>query len=410
MKLTKQFVYVSLFEFINLLFSLYIIKIVSHNFTKLEFSEYNIFKRIISFLLPFLLMGMTISIPKYMALNTFEKEKYFISGSLFLISFSTIFILILYLYPNLVSSFLIGEKDQSKLIQIISIVLFGSVLTSICYSYFRGSDIIIKGSIFQFIIATILPTSLIFVVDNIKSYFFLLGIGYILISVLILSYFFYKISFKNFKISSYLKETLSFSLKVIPSDFGIATYFFLPSFLALQKSNIIIGGEYAFATSLVVFTSGLFAPVGLIMLTHTSILISNKEFYKIYQIVIKIIITITILSVIGIIIFQVFANEILNVLFGVTSQKQILLCKLFIICSFPYSIFVSLRSIIDALYSDGRNAKNVIIALISFMLILTTLGFNNLINVAYAFISSMFVLSILTIYSIKKVIKKNFNV
>jgi len=118
--------------------------------------------------------------------------------------------------------------------------------------------------------------------------------------------------------------------------------------------------------------------------------------------------TTIILTLSGLIIFEIFAEQIINIYLGKTLDELTIISRIVMIGCLSYTYYVSMRSILDAYYIRSVNTKNIIIALLSF---LTVAFFIYVLNRNYMFIvitlvGALYVLGSLTFYDIFKLVRK----
>jgi O-antigen/teichoic acid export membrane protein len=371
------------------------------------FSEYALVRRTISFLLPALILGMGVAIPRYIgySYSNFKKANtYFIAGFIILFFVILIFSLLINLFQKNFAFLFFGDSKYYYLIFPINIMLIGLIFHSVCYGYFRGNLSMIKANFLQLINMGIVPFLVFFLENNLKEIILLNGLIIILVSFIFLTMILKNITFERNEIYTNLKELMAYGIQRVPGDFGLSGLFSLPSTITAHISGVTIAGYVAFGTSLLNMVGAGFAPLGLILLPKASQLVANKDFKILKTYIIKILKITFILTVLGIVFFEIFADKIILIYLGTLNYDLLIITRIIIIASIGYTIYVVMRSIIDAYYVKAMNTKNIFISLMFFL----TVSFGTfLVEKSYIFIVinfavSIILLGILTLIDIRK--------
>ena len=117
-----------------------------------------------------------------------------------------------------------------------------------------------------------------------------------------------------------------------------------------------------------------------------------------------------IISAFGLIVFELFAKEILEIYLSDINPSLIQTCMILISGCIGYCLYISLRSVLDACYIKAVNTKNLIIVILLFI-ILETINyfvFNNNITIHLVIISISFnLLGLLTLLEVFILFRKN---
>jgi O-antigen/teichoic acid export membrane protein len=199
---------------------------------------------------------------------------------------------------------------------------------------------------------------------------------------------------------------MAYGIQRVPGDFGLSGLFSLPATFTSHISGITIAGYVAFGTSLLNMIGGLFAPLGLILLPKASQLVANNDFKTLKYYILKILKVTFILTILGVVFFEIFADKIIALYLGNFPSDLVMIARLIVIASLGYTIYVAIRSIIDAYYVRAMNTKNIFISLMFFltMSILTTLVSKSYMFLVVSLVFSIFLLGILTLNKVKELI------
>lgn len=176
-------------EFFVLVSGILVYKLAASIFGKMGFSEYALSRRAVSFILPALLLGLGVGIPRYIAYSTNDKIKadsYFLAGFLVLLVASAVFFTLFNLNSKTVSFLIFGSNGYAFLVYPISLMLFGLVLHALTYSYFRGHMMMIKANILQIINMGGVPLIVFYTSDTVSTLLYYTGILWIIVSCIFL--------------------------------------------------------------------------------------------------------------------------------------------------------------------------------------------------------------------------------
>jgi len=241
---------------------------------------------------------------------------------------------------------------------------------------------------------------------------FYTGLFWLLVSSFFTIYILFssKWDLKNLKKS--IKELLIYGALRVPGDFVLAGFLAFPAYFTahMVKDDLETAGYVAFSMSLLNMVGAAFGPICLILLPKASIIIKNKDFSLLKDQIAKITYWTFGLTLIGVIVIELFANQIINIYLGKESVTLIYSIRVTFIASFGYTIYISLRSILDAYYVKAVNTINIIISFV-FFIVLQAISYyfvtNNYVSILYCFVLSMILLGILTYYETKKIITKH---
>jgi len=407
----KDYILTFITEFTILGTGLFAYRLAANILGKEGFSEYALVRRTISFLLPALILGMGVAIPRYIgySYSNFKKANtYFIAGFVILFSVILIFSLLINLFQKNVAFLFFGDSKYYYLIFPINVMLIGLIFHSLCYGYFRGNLSMIKANFLQLINMGIVPLLVFFLKNNLKEIILLNGLIIILVSFIFLLSIVKNIVFERNEIYTNIKELMAYGIQRVPGDFGLSGLFSLPATFASHISGITIAGYVAFGTSLLNMIGSLFAPLGLILLPKASQLVANNDFKTLKYYILKILKVTFILTILGVVFFEIFADKIIALYLGNFPSDLVMIARLIVIASLGYTIYVAIRSIIDAYYVRAMNTKNIFISLMFFltMSIVTTLVSKSYMFLVVSLVFSIFLLGILTLVEIKKLLKK----
>jgi len=267
----------------------------------------------------------------------------------------------------------------------------------------------IKANFLPLINMGIVSLLIFFLKNNLKEIILLNGLIIILGSFIFLTSIVKNITFEKNEIYTNIKELMAYGIQRVPGDFGLSGLFSLPATFTSHISGITIAGYVAFGTSLLNMIGGLFAPLGLILLPKASQLFANNDFKTLKYYILKILKVTFILTILGVAFFEIFADKIIALYLGNFPSDLVMIARLIVIASLGYTIYVAMRSIIDAYYVKAINTKNIFISLMFFLTVSfgTILLKKNYIFLVTNSVVSIILLGILTLIEVKRLLNKN---
>ncbi|OFX21248.1 MAG: hypothetical protein A2033_11080 [Bacteroidetes bacterium GWA2_31_9] len=401
-------------EFIVLISGLLVYKFAAKLPEVNDFSEYAICRRTISFIHPLLILGLGVGIPRYIAFSTENKStnsegSYFISGLIIVISVLIPSMIIINIFKSEFAFLFFGDKNFEYLISFLNILVVGMIFHSIAYGYLRGRLYMGYANFLQFINLGIIPLLIFFIFNNIKDVLLYTGLGWILISIIFNLLIIIKVKWNKSEIKSSAKDLLIFGIQRVPGDLVLAGFLALPAYFTahIVSDNLTTAGYVAFSMSLLNMAGATFGPICLILLPKASRAIANKDYHLLKTYVKNITILTLVATSFGMIIIEIFANKFIDLYLGNIYDELVLCVRITIIASIGYTVYISLRSILDAYYVKAVNTKNIIISFLFF--IAFSLFYYIWIDykvILYSFVLAMLILGSLTYYETKKVLKE----
>ena len=420
----KNYIVTIAAEFVILLAGLLVYKMASNQYGNNGFSEYALCRRSVSFIFPLLMLGMGVGIPRYISIISMNNDKdkesnYFISGLIILFIMYIFCVCFLIAFRSFFAYIMFGQEKYSYMILPICIMIGGFVFHAACYSFYRGKLQMIKANTLQLINLGIAPVIAFLFAETIPMLLVISGIVNIIVTGLFFLFMFtHSLSIgtfadslsRNIKIFKQCsKDLLIYGFQRVPGDIGIAAFFSIPAFFASHISGIIVAGYVAFGVSLLNMAGAAFGPICLIVLPEAGKIISSNNIKKLKQYSDKILKWTLILTITGVVIFEALADFIIKIYLGNGYEELVNISRVIIIGSLGYTVYISLRSILDAFFVKAINTKNIFISLIffTFLLFIIRLIISDYWSIIYAFTLSMLLLGILTFNEVEKIFKKN---
>ena len=410
----KDYQITFLTEFLVLVNQIVVFKLAANFLGNQGFGEYALARRTISFAIPVLLLGMGVGLTRYLAFATADSTKsensnpYFACAFLIVTTAVSLFLIVLNLFAQEGAYLFFGDKGYHFLILPLNLSILGICFHTLAYSYFRGHLRMLPANLLQFINLGLIPLGVFALPEiSVSRLFTIMGLLWIATSGIVILQIFSEISWKKFSFNQFKdksKELLSYGLVRLPGDFGMAALLTLPATLTAHISGIEKAGYVAFGISILNLLGTMFTPIGLVLLPKASKMVAQKEFPLLKEHLLKILKVSLGVTAIAVIIFELFASQIIKIYLGEGFEGAVGILRVILIGTLPYTAYIVLRSSLDAVYVRPKNVKNILLALAFFLLV--SLGTGSSFYIIISLCGGLFILGAFTIYDIHKGLAK----
>lgn len=385
------------------------------NFGDDDFSVFSIYRRNFSFLLPLLILGLGVGLPRYVSLHLKDPQRisaYYTGVSAIILIVCLVANLILFLFADSFSELIYGDEKYSYLILPLVLMLDGALIYTISYSLFRGKLSMALANSMQLVFIGLIPFLSLMLCDSLYSA--LVCNGILWISLAIIGWFigFISVGGKFIWQLSMTKEIFLYGIYRLPGDMALGFFFLLPVIVVIQYTgDTIIGGYMAFGITLINLVGSLFTPICVILLAESGNMIAEKKYDQLLSVAKKIMGLVLVLVVPGVLVFELFTEFLIEIYLSQANELIIFICRILFLSSIGYALYIALRSILDALFVKPINSFFILISLAAFGAFCLFYQFysQNLDILLYGFVISVSLLGVLTVHktfhSIKRLIK-----
>lgn len=393
---------------------LFIYRLIAKNFGPEGVGEYSLIRRVLSFFLPFLLLGLGIGIPRYIAMSQDREQRssYLKAGCLLVAAVTFVFFIFINLFNEYFAKTFFGTVDYANLVLPFSFFLAGLVLHTLVYSYFRGRLFVKTFNFLQIINLALVPLIiLIFFEDTtIAKVITLMGITTFIIA-LMFSLFFIKefsVHIKKRQFNHSLRQLLSYGLPRVPGHFALAGLFSLGPIFAAHFASTQEVGYLSVSQGLLYAVGAAIGPLSIILLTKVSNLVVQEKQETIRENVNFLVDAVFQCFIFVCVQLLIFADAIIKYWLGSEFFDAIPVMRIVFISIMFYAFYVTMRNILNAVTVKPLNAINLFISFGVFITIGGTLLFlvkplSSIISLSIAFSSAMVSLGILTYASVRKI-------
>ncbi|MBI3502708.1 MAG: hypothetical protein HY063_13030 [Bacteroidetes bacterium] len=400
-------------EAITLAAGVGVYKLSALNFSEENFAVYALFRRVISFVQPVLLIGLAVALPRFISLSEEKdstlKDSFAFSGLIILgLSFLFFAILSLLYKPDLSILFFGNESFQNLIIPLLIYVL-GILIHSYCYSFFRGKLKMMHANALQIINLGIVPL-VSFFNNSVDKVILINGILLCSVSGIVLLFVLMNIRPNVLQLLSCSRQLFFYGVQRVPGDISMAVLFLIPASITTYFYGIKEGGYVAFSITMINMLSTFYSPVSILILPHAGKLLASGNIELLKSYIMKILKWAVVSSLAIIIFLEIFIDTIIHYYLGSNYVDSVSFSLRIILAGGIFMvIFVTMRGVIDAYYHRGINAVNQILALLAFCILSAAGQFvfkTGYIFTLIAFVISISILGIFTLWEITKIFRK----
>lgn len=389
-----------------------VFRVANQQFDEYGFSEYSILRRTVSFLLPLMMIGLGVSIPRYISLEP-HRNSYFFSGLVWILISGFILLSVLGIGSSVFSEMFFGSNQYQAFILPMGMLLITYGLHAITYGFLRGKLNIYLANFVQFINVGVIPLTVLFLSDSVLNLIYLNTIALFVSCAIVIGIIFKKYDIQiNKKMA---KEDsivlLKYGLPRVLGDFALLALLTLPTYIILEmQDDILIGGDVAYCITLLNLVGAAFAPMSLVLLPEIASFINQKR-QDLIEKRFKVFVVICLgLTAFGYLLFYFFTEFFLHLLLGSNFRPNLIeYSRIVLLSSFGYGLYIILRSFLDAIHVRATNAYNLLICL-GIYLIFVYFGMKNDLSIEYflySFVGSIILLGVITLiqtyFNIKKI-------
>ena len=318
--------------------SFIIMKIVQARFGQDLFDNYLLILRYSGFLVPLIVLGLGISIPRYVSFQmhkdkTFSNISYIVDTGMVVISMSIIFVLIFGLFLNTlinIDTYLFNGQEYFSLLLVYSV---GLALFCFAYAVMVAFEEIRLIEIIKIVIVGFGALSFVLILKNLSQYLFVFTILNVIIFIFVI--FRKKIKFTK-KVN---KDLIYFGLKRVAGEVMYPLLLSIPIIFSVNQIGLSYAAELSFYFMITNVFILIINPVSTILLTKAVTIFESKT--KLYEFLKFGIITSAVLSIL----FQITSPIIADIFgYNLDIYNSIVLS----VIVFLLSLFVWIRNIINS--------------------------------------------------------------
>jgi O-antigen/teichoic acid export membrane protein/predicted O-methyltransferase YrrM len=371
------------------------------------FGEYALSRRTLSLVSPLAVIGLDVAVARFVAYamgrRTGREAGY--PGAALLIMAVTLAVLsaLLLVFQSFFADLFFGSSTYTSLITPLPVLLAGSGLHVVAYSYLRGRSQIQRANVLMALNMAAIPLAAVYVGHDVSEILLLMGGGWMAISTVFLAITRFSVD----KIGDHTRELLRFGVPRMPGDFLQLALFALPGILIAHQSNVSKAGIVAFGIAALGMVGTALTPISFVLLPAVAGLFARGWVDQVRQRVLEILRVAVPVLVVGIVVLEVFAQTLVADYLGRDFTAGVPVLRLLMIGALPWGLYVILKSVIDARHMRPINARNMAIAFATFVGAAFASQFvtSSPDGIVVAFVISLYVLGALTILDVLLIVR-----
>jgi O-antigen/teichoic acid export membrane protein len=395
-------------ELTVLLSGMMTLKLAGSYLGTIGFGEYSIARRAMDVVTFPILLGLGISIPRYVAFCGTKSRHSGINSLIYLLAGLGISIPVNFLLGMLVLNFparftalFFGEASYAHLAFPIVLTCIGLYLQTLTYSYLRGLIAMRSANLFRFFTSGFIPpVALLFSEAKVSRTLIIIGSGWIAVSIVFIVWLFWVKNSQYLRLSIVFRcafELLRYGIPRVPGELALFGLFAAPTFMISHRFGVEFAGFFSFGLSLLRLVGAMFAVIGILFLPYISRLSAEKRWDTIKRQVAKVLFGSIILSGVVVVLLQLTLKIIVPFWMGDAFIEAVRVSRWLLWAAVPYVIYIVLRNPIDAITTYPYNSVNLVFAF-GFVMIAIGMG-ASILEPQLAMFLAMALLSVLTLIS-----------
>lgn len=337
------------------------------------FGEYSLSRRAVGLLYLPLVMGLGIAAPRYIAIARAGAMEGFYESAFATATLTAGLLppvtiaLLLNAAPGLGAMLLFGSESLSYLVPPATIALAGIALHSMVYAIYRGRSEMRFANVLQIIdLAIVPPVAFALAEKSAAAVLTLTGAMWLLASSIALVHVLYRERSEWRGLTSmreHFAVLLRFGLPRVPGEFALVGLFAIPSLLAVRAHGVVHAGQFSAALSVLTMAASAFAPVGLVVLPRASAQAATGDLAGLRHLVLRILAGGILLATLGVVIGELVIPLFIRLYFGEAFLPAIPYFRTTLLGTIPYTVYILMRSILDALDVKALNSRNLVVSL-----------------------------------------------
>lgn len=389
-----------------LMSALVVYRLVALGFGAYGFSEYVIARRTLTLLLPFGVLGLDIGLGRLVALAAVRDPRlargYLVAALPISAAGLALVAVVIFVSPDLISRIFFGSSDYADVVRTLPLCLAGATAQVLVYAYLRGLHLWRLANGVLVANHAVMPLVTLVLAPNIVGVLWALGIAWCAVSFvgILLA------PREPTDVPARARELFRFGIRRTPGDVVQLLFFALPTIVVAQVGSIIETGIVAFAITALGLIASALTPVASVLLPTAARLIGRRDIAALRHHVTRIMELLLPPIVLGIAGLEAFAPEVLGRYLGAEFVAGAGILRLVLLGALPWSVFILLRSVVDAHHERAINARNILAGFLVFVVLapFAAAEFGTVSGVLATFVIGLYVVGILTVYESYRVL------
>jgi O-antigen/teichoic acid export membrane protein len=367
-------------EVMGLLSRIVIVSVLGRSLGTAALAEYLLMARVTAWFLAGTDLGLDVALPRYMALAASKRERgytfYFQAASLCLMLSSIALGLVMVAFRHAFARWIFGGGDRAGLVVALALMLCGLATQAAVYGYYQGLLEMRRANLLEAITNAAVPLGVVTGLWWTHSIPWLVGTMGCL--DLLWSLWFARPILRELVIPrvpeliKHAKELLHYSLPRMPGEFGTAALTALGPIIASHYLPMEQLSAFLLGQSILMVVGYAAGPLDVVLLSKVSMVFGWEREAGVrrrFEYLVPAVLEVSIFLCLQLIIF---ADVGVRMWVGREVQAGMLVIRILMLAVPPYLVYMALRSSLDAATVTPLNARNVLVSLAVYVLLMGT--------------------------------------
>lgn len=371
-------------------------------------SEYLLLRRVLSWTVAAMLLGLATGLPRYVAYCAGSARRggapYFLAALLCMAPAAAFAGGILVLDRAAFARWFFGSAKEAGLVTALAILLAGFSLHRAVYGYYRGLLEMKRANLLEAINLAVLPLTVVTLLArrcSVATMMGVVGVAMAAIALLFAVPVLRQLAGISLDLRARCRELLKYSVPRVPGEFGAAAITALGPMLAAHYVSLARLSPLLLGLNMLLVVGYAAGPLGIVLLSKVSMMLGRDQKETVQARLRLLVSAVMEISVFACIQLAIFADVVVRVWVGPGYESQMTVIRLVLLAIPFYLFFVALRSTIDAVTVKALNTVNVMASLAVYVaLIALWIAFlprpSLLVGVAVSLLASQMLLALLT--------------
>lgn len=373
-------------EFFVLAASLATLRLAATHWGAAGFGDFVLARRALGWIQLPALLGMHLALARFVAMadaggDSARAAGYLRGGAQTILASLAAVVTLLLLLQRPLAFLLLGDATATASIRAVALAVAGLVAHTVAYGALRGRRRTRSANILQALSLGIVPVAVITLPGvTVVRYLTFTGlamlVGGVVVAVTLLrSVPQWPVATSSPGATRVLRgELLAYGALRVPGELALGALFALPVVLAAHRAGTVAAGQIGLALSLLQLVGALFSPLGQALLPAISARVARGEVEGVRRMVRLIALAGVVIATLASVLLATATPWLLGRFFGPEFVPATALVRIVVMAGVPYGVYVLLRAVLDAVHCRPLNARNLVIALATFLLVALAMG------------------------------------
>lgn len=376
------------------------------------FGSYVIARRTISLLQLGLLFGLAVAVPRYTALSIATPASHravppgaYIVAGLCLSLLLVLPVTLLFLQMDEpMGALFFGDRSEARLAAGTTLAGAAAVLHALAYSGFRGRLEMKAASALQVVNLGIVPLAAFgFALRSPVDWLHVVAAGWLAVAAIALAVLVVRgvrEGTRKAELKTAARQLIAYGTPRMPGDAALAALFAAPPVLVAHEQGLAAAGVVGVGVSLVRISGALFAPVGQVLLPAITERAVTEPTVLPRQVG-RLALRVAGIALIGAALLAPFGPAVLGAYLGSEYADAGSALRWAAVAVIPFALYIVLRHVLDAIAVRAHNTRNLLLALVFFVV-----GWLVTRHAMGSFVAAVVALGALTTFDVRRLLRR----